>query len=82
MKIDLLQEELTELKELKEQNDLLILSLGEIMLQKIKLDQTEQALKNEVNILAKREQEISEKLIAKYGNISVDVENGVATKIS
>lgn len=82
MEINLLQEEVTKLKEIKERNDKLVVNFGEVAIQKARLDLLEQALKEELKEISVKEQAISDELVTKYGPISIDLEKGTALKMS
>lgn len=82
MEIKLLQEEVNEIKQIKERTAQLSTDLGEISLQKLKLEIIESALKETLKNLIVEEQKLADDLFNKYGDISVDVEKGIATKIT
>lgn len=82
MEVNLLQEEVTKLKEVKERSDKLVIDLGEVAIQKARLELVEESLKQELKKVVEAEQSISEELVAKYGAVSVDLEKGVAYKLS
>ena len=70
------QEELQELKALRNKSDELIIHLGEIQYQKAILDAQEKQLKDSVVNLKLEEKSITDKLVEKYGNVSIDIETG------
>lgn len=82
MEINLQQQELDQLKELKEVTNKLVANLGDIATQKIRLEIIEDSLKEELKQLMTREQNLSETLVQKYGPISIDLDKGTATTIN
>jgi hypothetical protein len=82
MEISLQQEELAQLQELKEVTNRLVASLGDIALQKARLEIIEAGLKEELRELMLKEQTASEQLVQKYGPISINLERGIATSMS
>lgn len=77
----LTQEELKQLQDLKNTVQSLTVALGEIELQKIKLDIDKDAIKQSLKSLAEQEQSISKTLVEKYGTVSIDIETGAISKI-
>lgn len=75
------ESELTQLKELQDKTKALVFELGEIEMIKIQLDvrrnQAEEFLLN----TSLEEQELTEKLIEKYGKSSVNPETGEITEL-
>ena len=55
--------------------------LGRVHLSKIKLDEQEDLLKNEIKNIEKAEQELAQTLTNKYGKGSLDIETGTFTPI-
>jgi hypothetical protein len=70
------QEELQELKGLRNKSDEFIIHLGEIHYQKTILDAQENQLKEGIIALKLEEKSVTDKLVAKYGNVSIDIETG------
>lgn len=82
MEIKLQQEEVSQLQELKEVTNRLVANLGDITLQKLRLELIEEKLKEELQQLMIKEQTASEQLVQKYGPISIDLEKGVAISMN
>ena len=82
MKINLLQEEIDQLKNIKQKTEKLALDLGEVSIQKARLEILEGALKEDLKQIMLEEQEVSDSLIKKYGAISINIEDGTALKIT
>jgi hypothetical protein len=82
MKINLLQEEIDQLVKIKERTEKLVANLGEIAVQKARLNLVEQAYLGELQELMIEEESASESLVKKYGPVSVNIEDGTATKIT
>ena len=70
------KEELKEIKDLRLSLDRLIFQLGRISVEKIKLEEAENDLKNQLKNLEKKEASIAKKLSSKYGKGSMDIETG------
>ena len=68
--------ELKEIKDLRLSLDTLIFQLGRISVEKIKLEEAENNLKNQLKDLEKKEVSIAKKLASKYGKGSIDIETG------
>jgi hypothetical protein len=75
----LTQEELTQLKSLREQQNNLLMDLGSIEYRMALLDQTKNQLKSEVIELEKVNNELGAKLTEKYGNGTLNLETGEIT---
>ena len=75
----LTQEELTQLKSLREQQNNLLMDLGSIEYRMALLDQTKNQLKSEVIELEKVNNELGVKLTEKYGNGTLNLETGEIT---
>ena len=75
------QEELKTLKNFQSRLDQLVTQLGRVHLSKIKLNEQEELLKNEIKTLEKEEQELAKTLSDKYGKGSLDIETGNFTPI-
>jgi hypothetical protein len=82
MKINLLQEEIEQLTKLKQRTETLTAHLGEIALQKTRLEIVEQTYKEELREIMILEETTSESLVKKYGPVSINIEEGIATKIT
>lgn len=82
MKINLLQEEIDQLKNIKVKTEKLALDLGEVSIQKARLEILEGALKEDLKQIMLEEQEISDNLVKKYGAVSINIEDGTALKIT
>ena len=70
------EEELKEIKDLRLSLDTVIFQLGRISVEKIKLEETKNNLKNQLKTLEKKEVSIAKKLTSKYGKGSIDIETG------
>ena len=70
------EEELKEIKDLRLSLDTITFQLGRISIEKIKLEETKNLLKNQLKDLEKKEASIAKKLTNKYGKGSIDIETG------
>jgi len=70
------EEELKEIKDLRLSLDTVTFQLGRISVERIKLEETENTLKNQLKTLEKKEVSIAKKLTSKYGKGSIDIETG------
>jgi len=70
-------EELQALKAIRDEADNQIISLGQIQYQRNLLNFQEDHLKGLILKAKDREKELSDNLIEKYGNVSVDIETGI-----
>ena len=70
------EEELKEIKDLRLSLDTVTFQLGRISVEKIKLEETKNLLKNQLKDLEKKEVSIAKKLSSKYGKGSIDIETG------
>ncbi len=82
MEISLQQDELQQLRDLKQATEKLVANLGDITVQKIRLEIIEEGLREELRQLMAAEQSTSETLIQKYGPISIDLEKGLAVSMN
>ena len=73
------QEELTQLKELRTKVSQLTLDLGNLMINKIKLEESENLLKKTLSDLEKEESTLAKSLSKKYGKGSIDLDSGTFT---
>lgn len=80
-KIVLTQEEIADLKSIQEQNSQLIISFGQIEIATQNLEAQKLELKNQLQVLKNKENELAQSLQAKYGNGSIDIETGEFTKV-
>jgi len=69
-------EELSELQNLRDSSDRLVINLGQIQYQRILLDTQEKQLSEALLSLKEIEKQLTDKLIEKYGNVTVDIETG------
>ena len=69
-------EELEELKALRDESDRFVINLGQIQYQRVLLDAQEGQLKEALLKLKGAEKQVTDKLIDKYGNVTVDIETG------
>ena len=67
------------LKSLQADTDKLIYNLGQLYVQKQKLDQSEDGLKETIKTIEKREEELGKELSSKYGIGTVNIEAGTFT---
>ena len=70
------ESELKEIKDLRLSLDTVTFQLGRISVERIKLEETESNLKNQLKSLEKNEASIAKKLTSKYGKGSIDIETG------
>ena len=70
------KEELKEIKDLRLSLDTITFQLGQIVVEKIKLEDTEIQLKKQLKDLEIKETSIAKKLSSKYGKGSIDIETG------
>tara|TARA_Y100001938_G_C7943042_1_gene355299 strand:+ start:354 stop:644 length:291 start_codon:yes stop_codon:yes gene_type:complete len=75
------QEEINTLKNFQLKLDQLVTQLGRVYLSKIKLNDQEEILKNEIKNIEKEEQELAKVLSDKYGKGSLDIETGTFTPV-
>lgn len=75
----LTQEELTQLKSLREQQNTLLMNLGSIEYRMSLLEQNKNELKNQVLELEKINNELGAQLTEKYGNGTLNLETGEIT---
>ena len=68
--------ELKEIKELRMSLNTLTYQLGQISVEKIKLEEAKNNLKNQLKDLEKKEVSIAKKLSSKYGKGSINIETG------
>lgn len=73
------QEEINSLKGFQTRLDNIITQFGKINLSRIKLDEQENLLKDEVKKIENEEKELAQKLSDKYGRGSLDIETGTFT---
>tara|TARA_B100000963_G_C22153636_1_gene462867 strand:+ start:150 stop:440 length:291 start_codon:yes stop_codon:yes gene_type:complete len=73
------QEEINSLKSFQTRLDNVITQFGRINLSRIKLDEQENLLKDEVKKIENEEKELAQKLSDKYGRGSLDIETGTFT---
>ena len=69
-------EELNEIKALRIELNQITFQLGQININKIRIENTEAIIKKELLDLEKKEQNIAKKLSDKYGKGSIDIETG------
>ena len=75
------KEELEELVELKKDINQLSFDLGQLSINKIKLEENENILKKELYSIESKEKDLAKKLTKKYGKGSIDLETGTFTPI-
>lgn len=69
-------EELQELKAVRDEIDSQVITLGQIEYQRILLDFQEERLKLNLIETKEKERDVTDKLLKKYGNVTVDIETG------
>ena len=77
IKID--EKDLNTLKTLQQDTDKLIYNLGQLYVQKQKLDQSEDGLKEKIKEIEQKEEDLGKELSAKYGVGSVNIDAGTFT---
>jgi hypothetical protein len=75
----LTQEELTQLKSLREQQNNLLMNLGSVEYRMSLLEQTKNDLKSQVLEVEKLNNELGAQLTEKYGNGTLNLETGEIT---
>ena len=75
----LTQEELTQLKNIQNQQNTLLMDLGSIEYRMLLLEQNKNELKNQVLELEKMNNELGAQLTEKYGNGTLNLETGEIT---
>jgi len=73
------EEEIKSLRSFQSRMEQVVIQLGRVHLSKIKLNEQEDMLKNEVKKIEKEEQELAQTLTNKYGKGSLDIETGTFT---
>ena len=76
------EKELNEIKNLRNKIDQLSFQFGQIYIQKSKIEEQENTLKNELKSFDKKEAELAKKLTDKYGKGSIDLETGTFTPLA
>ena len=69
-------EELNEIRDLRTELNQITFQLGQVNINKIRIENTEILIKKELIDLEKKEQNIAKKLSDKYGKGSIDIETG------
>ena len=75
------QEELNSLRSFQTRMEQVVTQLGRVHFSKIKLNEQENVLKNEIKSIEKEEQELAQTLTNKYGRGSLDIETGNFTPV-
>ena len=73
------EEELKALQSLQKQSQVATLQFGQLYLNKLRLEEQETKLKNQLKQLEQEEAEIAKQLSDKYGKGSIDIETGEFT---
>ena len=76
------QQELNDLKQLSQDQDAFIFQLGQVQYSRMRLDEEENALKQQVDMLRKREKEFADTISTKYGKVNVDIETGEISSVN
>ena len=74
------EQELKDIKDFQSEFDQLQILLGQIQLQKFKLENDELILKSKYNDLLIKEKELGEQLNDKYGEVQIDLKTGEITE--
>ena len=75
------QEELNKIKELRDEINTLSFQFGQLTIQKIRLEEQENSLKEQLNQAEKKEVSLAKNLTSKYGKGSIDLKTGTFTPI-
>ena len=75
------QEELNKIKELRDEINTLSFQFGQLTIQKIRLEEHENSLKEQLNQAEKKEVSLAKNLTSKYGKGSIDLKTGTFTPI-
>ena len=70
------QEELNEIRDLRTELNQITFQLGQININKIRIENTEILIKKDLINLEKQESKLAKKLSDKYGKGSIDIETG------
>ncbi len=76
------QQELEEIKELRNQLSQISFQFGQLSIQEIKIKEQKASLIKELNSIEKKETLLAKKLTNKYGKGSIDLETGTFTPLS
>lgn len=72
-------QELKRLQDFQQASEVLVAQLGQLSLQKLQLERTEQQLKQNHENLINEEIQISTSLKEKYGDVNIDIKTGDIT---
>lgn len=70
------EEELTKLNDLQQSKQALILSLGELEYENLRLKAQKQHLENQFNLIVQSEFSLSQQIAEKYGDSKIDLKTG------
>ena len=73
------EEEIKSLRSFQSRMEQVITQLGRVHLSKIRLNEQENILKDEIKKIEREEQELAQTLSDKYGKGSLDIETGTST---
>ena len=73
------EKDLNTLKQLQSDTDKLVYNLGQLYVQKEKLNETENELKKSIKAIEQREEALGKELSSKYGIGTVNIEAGTFT---
>tara|TARA_R110001592_G_scaffold162284_2_gene395410 strand:- start:1280 stop:1573 length:294 start_codon:yes stop_codon:yes gene_type:complete len=76
------EQELNEIKKLRDEINTLSFQFGQLTMQKIKLEEQESNLKIQLKSTEKKESNLAKKLTNKYGKGSIDLKTGTFTPIN
>ena len=76
------EQELNEIKKLRDKINTLSFQFGQLTMQKIKLEEQESNLKIQLKSTEKKESNLAKKLTNKYGKGSIDLKTGTFTPIN
>lgn len=76
------QQELQDLKKLTQDQDAFIFQLGQLYYSRIRLDEDENAVKQQIEALRKQEKEFVDRITTKYGNVNINMETGEISSVN
>jgi uncharacterized protein YeaC (DUF1315 family) len=76
------QQELQDLKKLTQDQDAFIFQLGQLYYSRIRLDEDENAVKQQIDALRKQEKEFVDRITTKYGNVNINMETGEISSVN
>ena len=79
--LKLTDSELQSLKDIQSSTQQLVIHLGEIEITKLQLNKKHKEAGEKLNDLEDVEKQVTDSLLSKYGNVSINPENGEITKL-